>query len=193
MQAVALNQVEQAEGEPRLELLLAGEDAGARSLLASLARERVHGLVVLEAADGAEAIRLGLHRRPQIALLDVAMPRLGGIDAAITLRDLQPQMRLALHSDEPLAHRARARDHGLLIFDTLRLDAIGWLELQAEICAGRLSPRSALLQRLGLECSWCGYGIARSAPPERCPMCQSEGAWIHTPWRPFSGGVELLR
>jgi rubrerythrin len=41
-------------------------------------------------------------------------------------------------------------------------------------------------QNLSLECSVCGYGAARPAPPERCPMCQGEGTWIHTPWRPFS-------
>jgi tellurite resistance protein TerC len=33
------------------------------------------------------------------------------------------------------------------------------------------------------ECSACGYGVARSIPPERCPMCQQEGTWIHTAWR----------
>jgi len=37
-----------------------------------------------------------------------------------------------------------------------------------------------------LECSACGYGIARATPPERCPMCQSVDAWVHMPWRPFS-------
>jgi len=43
----------------------------------------------------------------------------------------------------------------------------------------------ALLPRkLSLECSSCGYGIVRAAPPERCPMCQAD-AWVHSPWRPF--------
>jgi rubrerythrin len=37
-----------------------------------------------------------------------------------------------------------------------------------------------------LECSDCGYGIARSTPPERCPMCHSVDAWVAMPWRPFS-------
>ena len=46
--------------------------------------------------------------------------------------------------------------------------------------------RPAALATLSLECSACGYGIARSAPPERCPMCHSEDAWLYTSWRPFS-------
>jgi predicted Zn-ribbon and HTH transcriptional regulator len=37
-----------------------------------------------------------------------------------------------------------------------------------------------------LECEVCGYGIACEAPPERCPMCQSENPWIDRPWRPFT-------
>jgi hypothetical protein len=44
----------------------------------------------------------------------------------------------------------------------------------------------AALATLSLECSACGYGIARSAPPKHCPMCHSEDAWLYTSWRPFS-------
>ena len=33
--------------------------------------------------------------------------------------------------------------------------------------------------RFTLACSECGYGIARPTPPERCPMCQRETAWVH--------------
>jgi rubrerythrin len=48
-------------------------------------------------------------------------------------------------------------------------------------------PRIALLARkLSLECSSCGYGIVRAAPPERCPMCSAVEAWVHAPWRPFN-------
>ena len=41
-------------------------------------------------------------------------------------------------------------------------------------------------QKLSLECSTCGYGVARPTPPERCPMCRREAEWVHRPWRPFS-------
>lgn len=136
---------------------------------------------------GAEAVQIGLQRRPEIALLNVAMPRLGGIDAAITLRELQPRMRLALYGDDLLLHRARALERGLPLFDTLDFDGvIRWLELEAQARAGRLERRPVLLQKLSLECTSCGYGIARTMPPDRCPMCQRDGVWIHRPWRPFS-------
>jgi rubrerythrin len=41
-------------------------------------------------------------------------------------------------------------------------------------------------QKHNLECATCGYGIARPVPPERCPMCQADGTWVHAAWRPFS-------
>jgi rubrerythrin len=37
----------------------------------------------------------------------------------------------------------------------------------------RAEPR-----KLDLSCAECGYGVLRSTPPERCPMCQTETAWI---------------
>src|SRR5438046_2299149 len=81
--------------DTRVQLLLADDDALMRSLLASRARETVDVTTVLEAADGAEAVQLGLRERPQIALVDVNMPKLGGIEVALTLRELQPQMLVA--------------------------------------------------------------------------------------------------
>jgi CheY-like chemotaxis protein len=167
-------------------LLLADDDAGVRSLVAARARETVEALAVLEAEDGREAMRIGLEQRPQIALLDVNMPGLGGVEVALELRELQPQMRLALQTADPLRHRDRARAYRLPLFDKLDLDrAVAWLEAQARWWTeAPLRPRR--LQKLSLACSACGYGIARSTPPERCPLCQGEGTWIHAPWRPFT-------
>lgn len=167
--------------EQRIRLLVADDDPPARSLLASSAREAVGGIVVLEAGDGAEAIQLGLQQRPEIALLDVAMPRLGGIEAAVTLRELQPRMRLALQTADPLGHRARAREERLPLFGKLELDrTLAWLRAQAEWFGGtswepRVRPKRSLV------CAACGYGILRPTPPGRCPMCQAENAWIDAP------------
>ena len=182
------------ESEPEIRLLLADDDAPMRSLLASCAREAVEAITVLEAKDGAEAIQIGLQQRPQLALLDINMPRLGGIEVAITLRELQPSMRLALQTADPHNHRDRARAYRLPLFDKLELDrALSWLDVQARsICAtGRPRPAPRLAQKGSLECSACGYGICCSTPPERCPMCQAEDGWIHAPWRPFHRDVEV--
>jgi CheY-like chemotaxis protein len=173
-------------------MLLADSDVRLRSLVASRVCGMVEELSVLEAEEGAEAVQIGLQQRPQIALLDVNLPRLGGIEVAITLREQQPQMRLALHTAEPLAHRDSARAYGLPLFDKLEPDrAVSWLELRARWCADALG-RPGLLQKGSLKCSTCGYGIVRSTPPRRCPMCQGEGTWIHTQWRPFGRAAQQM-
>lgn len=155
-----------------VELLIADDDAALRSLIAVRARAALAAVAVLEAADGAEAVQLCLQRRPQIALLDVNMPRLDGIEVALVLRELLPGLRLALHTGDPAAHTEAARELCLPLFDKLELDhALRWLERQARSSAAG-APR-----KLTLECVWCGYRIERAAPPERCPMCHAEDAF----------------
>jgi len=161
--------------ESRIHLLLADDDAGLRSLMATCVRDTVGSLTVLEAGNGAEALQIGLQREPQLALLDVNMPRLSGIDVALTLRELRPQTRIALHTADTAAHRHRAHECGLMLFDKLHLDrAFRWVELQAQACG---EPTQVL------ECAACGYGVARSTPPDRCPMCQREETWVELPSR----------
>ena len=169
------------EHPPRLQVLVADDDDELRALLASEVADAVDPIDVLEAEDGAEAVRVGLQQRPAIALLDVNMPRLGGLEVAITLRELCPDMRLALQTAEPLAHRERADDLRLPLFDKLELErAVAWVRRQAQahtvlapVAARRARPRTAL------RCSVCGYGIATVVPPERCPMCHGRATWMH--------------
>ena len=39
-------------------------------------------------------------------------------------------------------------------------------------------------RKRSLVCGGCGYGIFRAAPPDECPMCQAEDAWVDA--RPLS-------
>lgn len=161
------------EREPEVKLLVADDEPSLRALLATRAGLAIEGLAVLEAEDGAAAVQVGLQQRPGLALLDVQMPRLGGIEAAVTLRELQPDLRIALCTAQPDAHRLRARELGLPLFDKLDVDrAMRWLELQAR------AVRAAAAKTRSLWCSACGYGVARPTPPPRCPMCQRERSWV---------------
>jgi two-component system response regulator DesR len=115
------------------QLLLAEDDERLRALVAERVRLAAGPLRVLEAGDGAEAVRIGLQQRPHVALLDVQMPRLGGIEAAVTLRDLRPSLHVALFTADPHPHRLRAHELGLRVFDKRRLDdAIDWVATQVE-------------------------------------------------------------
>lgn len=52
--------------------------------------------VVGEAGDGAEAISRAKQDRPDLAILDIAMPRLTGLQAARELSRLQPDLRILI-------------------------------------------------------------------------------------------------
>jgi DNA-binding NarL/FixJ family response regulator len=79
--------------------------AGIRSLLAQLPGVRV----VAEAADGREALKLAAVHRPDVAVMDVAMPGLNGLEATLRLRKEHPSVRviiLSMHADEAYVRQA---------------------------------------------------------------------------------------
>jgi len=78
---------------------------GIRSLLAQASDITVIG----EAADGYEAVELVEQVQPDVLLLDVGMPRLGGIQAAeqIQVRKLATRIvMLSMHTDRQLVRQA---------------------------------------------------------------------------------------
>jgi DNA-binding NarL/FixJ family response regulator len=67
--------------------------------------------VVAEAGEGREALRLAGELAPDVAILDVTMPGLNGIDAAVVLRERSPDTHiviLSMHADSEHVHRAFA-------------------------------------------------------------------------------------
>lgn len=83
----------------------------------ALLREAVRGLldgqpdfeVVAEADDGADAVQAALHEDVDLAVLDISMPKLTGIDAARHITEQRPGTRvimLTMHDSEDLLFRA---------------------------------------------------------------------------------------
>jgi CheY-like chemotaxis protein len=121
-----------AKTAENIRILIADDEASFRSLLATQLRDSFADVEVLEASDGAEAVQLGLQQDPRIALLDVSMPRLGGVEAALALRSLRPAMEIALQSGDAEAHRERATDLGLPLFDKRDPEQpLAWIEARA--------------------------------------------------------------
>jgi DNA-binding NarL/FixJ family response regulator len=65
-----------------------------RSILTSRKDIEVCG----EASDGREAIRKALELRPELIILDLTMPVMGGFAAAAELRQLLPEMPILFYS-----------------------------------------------------------------------------------------------
>jgi len=78
---------------------------GLRDLLDAEADFRV----VAEATDGAEAVRLATTQDVDLAVLDVSMPRMTGLQAAQELKARRPEVRvlmLSMHDSEPILYEA---------------------------------------------------------------------------------------
>jgi two-component system, NarL family, response regulator NreC len=86
-----------------IHLLLADDHVLVRQGLRVLLEQA--GMVVLgEAADGPEALRLAHTHPPEVAVLDIAMPHLNGLETARRLRETVPQTKsilLTMHMEEP--------------------------------------------------------------------------------------------
>jgi DNA-binding NarL/FixJ family response regulator len=97
-------------GKHQLGILIADDAPAMRELLSVLVETAGIGRVVAVASDGIEAVELALARSPEVALLDVEMPRLTGLAAAEVIRNARPETQVVLHSghDDPET-RARAR------------------------------------------------------------------------------------
>jgi DNA-binding NarL/FixJ family response regulator len=84
--------------------------------------------VVAEASDGREAVEQAQATRPDIAVIDIAMPNLSGIEAAQRIAAALPQVAiviLSMHSDEGYVLRAlKVGAKGYLLKDSAEDDLI---------------------------------------------------------------------
>src|SRR4051794_11857582 len=122
--------------------------------------------VVAEARDGEEAVSLAREHRPDLAIMDVKMPRLDGIDAARRILEERPipiVMLTAYGQDELVARAAEAGGFGYLVKpfreqDLLppittaraRHDELAALREEAESLAEALAARKAIERAKGL-------------------------------------------
>jgi DNA-binding NarL/FixJ family response regulator len=87
----------------KAQILLADDHNVVRRGLRLVLESEPDLVVVAEASDGAEAVELALKTAVDIAVLDVAMPRLTGLQAARELSKRKPALRtliLTMHENE---------------------------------------------------------------------------------------------
>jgi DNA-binding NarL/FixJ family response regulator len=94
-----------------LRILLADDHALVRAGMRALLGEVPGFEVVAETGDGREALQLTRERRPDIALLDISMPGLNGLEVVARIAHDHPATRViivSMHADDESVRRALA-------------------------------------------------------------------------------------
>lgn len=95
--------------EAPLRVLLADDHALVRAGLRALLNDLPGIEVVAETGDGREALRLVRERKPDIAMIDISMPGLNGLDVAARIAHDRPATRViivSMHGDDATVRRA---------------------------------------------------------------------------------------
>jgi len=99
-------------------VLVADDHPIVRSGLRTVLDAQPDFAVVAEAEDGAAAVKAALGEDVHLAILDVAMPKLTGIQAAVELQKRRPELKLLMLS---------MYDSEQFLFESLRAGASGYV------------------------------------------------------------------
>jgi DNA-binding NarL/FixJ family response regulator len=133
-----------------IRIVLADDHTLVRQGLRKILEGQPDWQVVAEAADGDEAVRYYEQQKPDVVVLDVAMPRLNGIDAIRAIRRVEPRARilvLSMYIEEAYVCEAlEAGATGYLLKDSADVDL---LRAVSDTSQGRtfVSPAVAALMR----------------------------------------------
>jgi len=109
-------------------ILLADDHGIVRKGLRSLLERQPGMEVVGEAGDGREAVRLAETSNPDVAIVDIAMPLLNGIEVTAQIVRRNPSLAviiLSMHSDEDyLLSALNAGARGYLLKDSADVDLV---------------------------------------------------------------------
>jgi DNA-binding NarL/FixJ family response regulator len=163
-----------AEGSPvsGIRILLADDHTMLREALRR-AMEGAGLIVVGEAADGEEAVRLTADLRPDVVLMDVSMPVLDGVEATRHIHRDTPEVAiviLTMHADSQVVARAlSAGAVGYLVkdasmnevVDAVRMAANGDTALSVELANSMLGEvhRLAALPEAAARTAPVGEGV----------------------------------
>jgi len=134
-----------------IKLLIADDERLFRQSLKILLEAGTDLRVVADAANGQEAVTGARATTPDLALLDVDMPKMDGIKAARLIAAVSPRTKILMlsvhHEDEKINAAIRAGAIGYILKDTDRAD---FIRILRQTHAGKI-PASPYLAHLALE------------------------------------------
>jgi len=102
----------------KIKILVADDHAVVRQGTRKLLEQEEDLEVVAEAGDGEEAVRLAAEFNPDVAIIDIAMPKLDGIEATRQIKEYYPDINILILS---------AYDDSQFVFSLLEAGAAGYL------------------------------------------------------------------
>lgn len=129
-------------------LLIADDHALFREGLRLLVERSGEFTVCGEASDGAEAVSLALRLKPDLVILDIAMPRMDGLQAARRIRALSdvPILFLTVHDSDSYFFQALEEGaSGYVLKDSVAADLLAALRV---VLAGNVYLSPSVTRRL---------------------------------------------
>ncbi len=102
----------------RIKILIADDHAVVREGTRQILEQESDLKVVAEASDGEEAVQLAGNCQPDVAIIDIAMPKLDGIEATKQIKELYPSIAILILS---------AYDDDQFVFSLIEAGAAGYL------------------------------------------------------------------
>jgi DNA-binding NarL/FixJ family response regulator len=120
----------------KITVLLADDHALVRKGFRRMLEDDAAISIVGEASDGNEAVRLALELRPNVTVMDCALPGINGIEAARQIRAKHSDaivLMLSMHSEDTLVRQAlEAGARGYILKNAIDLDLVAAVKRAAE-------------------------------------------------------------
>lgn len=98
-------------------VLIVDDSSLARLMLRNVISKNFHAWEVMEARNGSEAVQLTTAQQPDLALLDYNMPDINGLELALELMQIHPNLHIYLvtaNVQDATRHRAEAAGVGFV-------------------------------------------------------------------------------
>jgi DNA-binding NarL/FixJ family response regulator len=80
-------------------ILLADDFEPWRGFVASLLQKNPEWQIICEVSDGLEAVQKAKEFQPDLVVLDIGLPKLNGIEAALSIRKVAPESKILFASE----------------------------------------------------------------------------------------------